>query len=487
MRRFSTPSWLLIAFIFAGLTACNKTQDQTAQESAGNPADGNLAPASEATQGNAPPPATAQPEYPEAYSPPAGGAYEQPVEASEAPPPLPEYSQPPCPGDNYVWTPGYWAWSSGYYWVPGTWVMAPWVGALWTPPWWGYQNSVYIWHAGYWAPHIGFYGGIDYGFGYPGRGYYGAYWNHGRVFYNRTATNVNITVIHNFYEAPVPRVQVTRTSYNGGHGGIDARPTPQEQAVSRDPRLASVPAQVQHARQAVANRAQFVGVGNQRPAVLVATRPLPTSSSAPEARPPEAAVRVAARPTSEPSRPAPETARPTPAAARPELPPGQPGRGPAAQRPVPPERAGNQPAPEIRTPVPEPRKGQVERTTPPPRPEQPTRPEPQRAASPRPEPPVQPQQRTVAPRPDQQVQPQQRTVAPRPDQQVQPQQRTVAPRPEQQVQPQQRTAPPRPEQQVQPQQRTAPPRPEQQVRPEPQRAPAARPSVPEEKRKDEQR
>src|SRR5690348_9048043 len=51
------------------------------------------------------------------------------------PPALPVYVQPPCPGPDYMWTPGYWAWDpdSGYYWVPGTWVAAPFVGALWTP------------------------------------------------------------------------------------------------------------------------------------------------------------------------------------------------------------------------------------------------------------------------------------------------------------------------------------------------------------------
>ena len=43
------------------------------------------------------------------------------------PPPLPVYEQPLCPGDDYLWTPGYWAYdydANDYYWVPGTWVMA---------------------------------------------------------------------------------------------------------------------------------------------------------------------------------------------------------------------------------------------------------------------------------------------------------------------------------------------------------------------------
>jgi len=49
------------------------------------------------------------------------------------PPPLPVYEQPICPGDGYLWTPGYWAYDydiDDYYWVPGTWVLAPEVGFL---------------------------------------------------------------------------------------------------------------------------------------------------------------------------------------------------------------------------------------------------------------------------------------------------------------------------------------------------------------------
>ncbi|POA77628.1 hypothetical protein C1883_32095, partial [Pseudomonas protegens] len=48
------------------------------------------------------------------------------VSVSFGPPELPVYEQPLCPGDGYLWTPGYWAWDGyDYYWVPGTWVLAP--------------------------------------------------------------------------------------------------------------------------------------------------------------------------------------------------------------------------------------------------------------------------------------------------------------------------------------------------------------------------
>ena len=50
------------------------------------------------------------------------------ISVAFGPPALPVYEQPLCPGDGYIWTPGYWAWDDDgedYYWVPGTWVLAP--------------------------------------------------------------------------------------------------------------------------------------------------------------------------------------------------------------------------------------------------------------------------------------------------------------------------------------------------------------------------
>src|SRR5581483_2417893 len=122
------------------------------------------------------------------------------VSVNIAPPPLPVYEQPPCPEEGYIWTPGYWAWGDdGYYWVPGVWAAAPFEGALWTPAYWGWNNGNYIYNDGYWGPTVGYYGGINYGFGYMGIGYVGGMWE-GNVFrYNTAITNVNTTIIHNTY------------------------------------------------------------------------------------------------------------------------------------------------------------------------------------------------------------------------------------------------------------------------------------------------
>ncbi|RXH55004.1 YXWGXW repeat-containing protein [Granulicella sibirica] len=120
-----------------------------------------------------------------------------------APPVIPVYEQPLCPGDGYIWTPGYWAYGDdGYFWVDGAWVEAPYENALWTPGYWGYDNNAYVWNAGYWGPTVGYYGGINYGFGYFGAGFYGGYWNSGRFFYNRGYNHLDFNRIHNVYNTP---------------------------------------------------------------------------------------------------------------------------------------------------------------------------------------------------------------------------------------------------------------------------------------------
>jgi WXXGXW repeat (2 copies) len=194
------------------------------------------------------------------------------------PPPLPYYSQPPAPYPNYQWTPGYWAWGpAGYYWVPGTWVAPPTVGLYWTPGYWGYSNGYYGWNAGYWGASVGFYGGINYGFGYPGTGFYGGTWGPGGFAYNTAVANVNKTVIHNTYNKTVINKNVCNNcknvSYNGGHGGINAKPTPAQVAARKDGR-APTTAQVQQAKVAGQDRRQYALANHGKPPVTAAPKPV---------------------------------------------------------------------------------------------------------------------------------------------------------------------------------------------------------------------
>jgi hypothetical protein len=125
------------------------------------------------------------------------------VSVGIAPPVIPVYAQPIAPGYGYIWTPGYWAYGDdGYYWVDGAWVYPPYVGALWTPGYWGWGGAAYFWHPGYWGRTVGYYGGINYGFGYFGVGFYGGYWNGGHFFYNGAYNHIGF---HNgfVYNHPV--------------------------------------------------------------------------------------------------------------------------------------------------------------------------------------------------------------------------------------------------------------------------------------------
>ncbi|MGH8506543.1 MAG: YXWGXW repeat-containing protein [Stenotrophobium sp.] len=197
------------------------------------------------------------------------------VSVTIAPPVLPVYAQPVCPGDGYIWTPGYWAYGSyGYYWVPGTWVLAPVIGYLWTPGYWGWGGGFYVWHGGYWGPHVGFYGGVNYGYGYGGYGYRGGRWDHGRFNYNRSVNNINVTNIHNTYnETVVNNVTVNRVSYNGGRGGIAARPDTRQQAVARETHVAATHMQMQHQQAARADRMERASVNHGHPAIAATPRP----------------------------------------------------------------------------------------------------------------------------------------------------------------------------------------------------------------------
>ncbi len=199
------------------------------------------------------------------------------VSVDVPPPPLPYYEQPPIPAEGYIWAPGYWGWDpvvQDYYWVPGTWVEPPEPELLWTPAWWGWVDGRYGFHPGYWGREVGFYGGIDYGFGYTGEGYYGGRWDHGVFFYNRTVNNFTNVRISNVYnERVVINNNAGRASFNGGNGGIQARPTPQQERFARERHIEATPVQRRHAEVASKDRALFSKQNHGEPAIGATSRP----------------------------------------------------------------------------------------------------------------------------------------------------------------------------------------------------------------------
>ncbi len=179
------------------------------------------------------------------------------VKAELAPPPLPDYVQPLCPGDGYLWTPGYWAWaSSGYYWVPGVWVLPPAIDLLWTPGYWAFYDGFYGWHPGYWGSRIGYYGGINYGFGYFGNGFYGGRWDKGHFMYNSSVWRVDKS-IHNTYIDKVNIVNNTNRASFNGEKGVAYRPNKDEMDGMRNNRISASKEQIDHERVMGNNMGQF--------------------------------------------------------------------------------------------------------------------------------------------------------------------------------------------------------------------------------------
>jgi hypothetical protein len=275
------------------------------------------------------------------------------ISVNTPPPELPVYEQPPIPEDGYLWTPGYWAWSDDiqdYSWVPGTWVLAPQPGYLWTPGYWGAEGAVFLWHAGYWGPQVGFYGGVNYGYGYGGQGYEGGYWRDGRLYYNRSVTNITNTNITNVYNKTViNNVTVNRVSYNGGGGGVRAQPTSAELAAEHARHVPATAAQQQQVQLAHGNPALRVGQNHGTPPIAATARPGAFSGAGvvaakhggtmsvyhPSGAPPAAPTEHGA--------PAPREAQPHPGAAvQPRAAPPPPARPPASEQSRPPPRPSAQ-------------------------------------------------------------------------------------------------------------------------------------------------
>jgi hypothetical protein len=347
-----------------------------------------------------------------------------------APPVLPIYDQPPCPDEGLMWMPGYWAYGpEGYYWVPGAWVPAPYDGALWTPPYWGWEGGLYMFHPGYWGPHVGYYGGVNYGFGYMGVGFVGGMWRGHDFVYNTAVMHVNERVIHTTY---VDRTIVQRNTivndrhiaYNGGPGGINHPPGQNERLAEHDQHMQPTSFQQQHMQAAQTDRNSYARNNGGRPQQVVTARPLPAEHAAP----PQLGQRNPGTNNSNPGNPgfnnnAPRTnpgnseVRPVPQNREPRQPQPQPVPAPQYRtepqarpapqsqpapqfhtqpqsRPAPPPQPAPQsrPAPQFHTepqrsqPQPQVHSAPEQRSAPPPHAEQQARPAPQMHSAPPPQP-----------------------------------------------------------------------------------------------------
>ncbi|HET7887049.1 MAG TPA: YXWGXW repeat-containing protein [Bradyrhizobium sp.] len=190
---------------------------------------------------------------------------------STAPPALPSYAQPPIPEDGYLWMPGFWAWRKDvpdYYWVPGTWVRPPRAGLLWTPPYWSRVEGGYAFHDGYWAADVGFYGGIDYGFGYSGNGFQGGYWQNATFVYNQAANNLGAAKVeHSYDQAILVDNNQPQASFNGGSRGTKAKPTSRQEELAGDEHVAPTAEQQAHFELAAKDRSLYSRLNGGKPGV----------------------------------------------------------------------------------------------------------------------------------------------------------------------------------------------------------------------------
>ncbi len=82
-----------------------------------------------------------------------------------------------------------------------------------------------------------------------------------------------MTNVTNVYNKTVIVNNTSTTSFNGGNGGVQARPTAQEEAYGREQHTTALAAQSEHEHAASQNRDNFASVNHGRPAIAATARP----------------------------------------------------------------------------------------------------------------------------------------------------------------------------------------------------------------------
>jgi hypothetical protein len=145
---------------------------------------------------------------------------------------------------------------------------------LWTPPYWSRVDGGYAFHAGYWADEIGFYGGVNYGYGYAGDGYQGGRWENGAFSYNRAVNNLGSLGITNVYDRSVTADDnAVRVSFNGGHRGTAALPTRHQEALAGAGHIGATAEQQKHFELASMNRSLYSKLNKGEPGVAATPHP----------------------------------------------------------------------------------------------------------------------------------------------------------------------------------------------------------------------
>jgi hypothetical protein len=149
--------------------------------------------------------------------------------------------------------------------------MAPEVGYLWTPGYWGWGGGGFLFNEGYWGLSVGFYGGIDYGFGYFGHGYEGGRWENGHFFYNTAVNRVDANAIHNVYNTRVNE-GLTASATTAVTAGSTRAPRLKKRLPLVARHIGPVSAQTQHAWAAHNNPQQRLSANHGAPPVTATPR-----------------------------------------------------------------------------------------------------------------------------------------------------------------------------------------------------------------------
>jgi hypothetical protein len=124
--------------------------------------------------------------------------------------------------------------------------------------------------------------------------------------YDRSVNNVtNVTNVYN--KTVIVNETVRNISYNGGSGGITARPTAEEESAARERHLAPLPVQREHVQRASTNRQLFESTNHGRPAIAATAKPAEFNGSVVQARSAGPSYR---EPTARSSAPADRSAEP---------------------------------------------------------------------------------------------------------------------------------------------------------------------------------